>query len=607
MLNKFEDLFERRKIRRQSRHGASRGLLRLLSYAKPYRLRIALALVCFLAAGALSLVFPQILSRIIDVTFTSQKDLGRLDRFTFLLMAVFAAEAMFAFFRTYLMASTGQRVLADIRLQVYTHLLRLPVSFFADRRVGELASRMASDAITVQTISSIGMVTLLRSSLQTAGALILVVWTNPKLAALMLAIVPVVVVGAVAYGRYIKRISVRVQDRLAAATAVLAETLSAIREVQLFGREEYERGRYREKIQMALKIALRRAMANGGFQAFMIFVVSSGILIVFWAGSRMVIAGEITPGGLIAFLIYTWAVAQGISGLSEVYGQFNEAIGATRRIFELLDTDPEIADSPDAEPFPQTRGSVRMLDVHFAYPGERNTPVLRGVNIEAERGQVIALAGPSGAGKSTTVSLIPRFYDVTSGAILIDGRDIRSLSLADLRRAIGVVPQEPVLFSGTVRENIAYGRLEAADEEIESAARAAHAHEFILEFPDGYDTLVGEKGVKLSAGQRQRIAIARALLKDPAILILDEATSSLDSESEYLIQNALETLMRGRTTFVIAHRLSTIRRADRILVIDQGRIVEEGAHHELLDTGGLYSQLYKIQFRDHAHAALAAD
>ena len=607
MLNKLENMTDRRKIKRQTRQGSPRDLLRLLAYAKPYRVRIALALVCFLIAGVLGLVFPQVLRHMIDATFTSQKDMEQLNQFTLILVSVFAAEAAFAFFRTYLMASTGQRVLADIRLQVYTHLLRLPVSFFANRSVGELTSRLASDVTTVQAISTIGMVMLLRLSLQTVGALVLVIWTNPKLAALMLAIVPVVIFGAVAYGRYIKRISVQVLDNLAASTSVLAETLSAIRIVQLFVREDYEKNRYGGKIQATLKVALRRAMANGGFQAFMIFAVSSGILIVFWAGSRMVITGAITPGELIAFLIYTTVVAQGIGGLSEVYGQFNEAIGATRRIFELLDTKPDITDCENAEPLTDVRGSVQIQDVHFTYPDERNMAVLSGVNIEARSGQVIALVGPSGAGKSTLISLIPRFYDVTSGAILIDGHDVKSLRLADLRQAIGVVPQETTLFSGTIRENIAYGKLEASDAEIEAVARAAHAHEFIREFPDAYNTIVGEKGVKLSGGQRQRIAIARALLKNPTILVLDEATSSLDSESEFLIQSALETLMQGRTTFVIAHRLSTVRRADRIVVIDQGRIVEEGAHDELLMNGGLYRQLHDRQFRDYSVASAGAD
>jgi subfamily B ATP-binding cassette protein MsbA len=352
-----------------------------------------------------------------------------------------------------------------------------------------------------------------------------------------------------------------------------------------------------------LRLAVRRAVASGGFIAFIILVVYSGIAVVLWFGSRLVVAGQMTAGGLIEFVLYTFFVGGAVGGMSELYGQFNQAIGATRRVFELLDIKPEIKDPDNPRALAQVRGHVQLVDAHFTYPDDRALPVLKGVNIEAKPGQIIALVGPSGAGKSTLVALIPRFYDVTSGSILIDGIDIRSLRLADLRGAIGMVPQETTLFGGPVRENIAYGKLGATRDEIEAAARAAHAHEFITEFPDGYETIVGERGVKLSGGQRQRIAIARALLKDPAILILDEATSSLDSESERLVQDALETLMLGRTTFVIAHRLSTVRRADRIVVLDEGRIVEEGTHDELLASGGLYKRLHEIQFRDYRVAA----
>jgi subfamily B ATP-binding cassette protein MsbA len=340
-------------------------------------------------------------------------------------------------------------------------------------------------------------------------------------------------------------------------------------------------------------------VAGGGFIAFIIFVVSSGIVVVLWFGSRMVITGQLTPGELIAFVLYTFVVSGGIGGMSELYGQFQQAIGATRRVFELLDTIPNIRDPESPLPLENVTGRVEFRDVHFAYEDERTLPVLRGVNINARSGEVIALVGPSGAGKSTLVSLIPRFYDVTSGAILVDGKNVGDVRLKDLRGAIGLVPQETTLFAGTIRENIAYGKLDGTDEEVVGAARAAHAHEFISEFPQGYDTIVGERGVKLSGGQRQRVAIARALLKNPAILILDEATSSLDSESEQLVQDALETLMRGRTTFVIAHRLSTVRRADRIVVLDQGRIIEEGTQDELLARDGLYKQLYQTQFRNY--------
>lgn len=576
---------------------STQDLLRLLSYTRPYRARLAIALLSLLIAGGLGLAFPQVVRMLIDAAFV-ERNSQKLNSLAVLLVGVFAVQAGFSFLRTYLLSYTGERIVADVRTELYNHLTGLPVAFFANRRVGELTSRLASDVSVVQTATTGSVTELLRLTIMLVGGVIIIFITNTRLSLLMLAIVPVVVVSAHFYGRYVRRLSTKVQDRLAEANSVLEETLSAIRIVQSFVREEYERARYRDRIQESLKLAVKRAVASGGFIAFIILVVYSGIAIVLWFGSRMVVAGQMTAGDLIAFVLYTFFVGGAVGGMTELYGQFNQAIGATRRVFELLDTEPEIKDPPNPEPLENVKGRVELIDVHFTYPDERALPVLKGVAVEAKPGEIIALVGPSGAGKSTLVALIPRFYDVSSGSIRVDGRDVRSLRLADLRGAIGMVPQETTLFGGPVRENIAYGKLGATDDEIEAVARAAHAHEFIVEFPDGYDTIVGERGVKLSGGQRQRIAIARALLKNPAILILDEATSSLDSESERLVQDALETLMEGRTTFVIAHRLSTVRRAARIVVLDEGSIVEEGTHEELLAAGGLYKRLYEIQFRD---------
>jgi ATP-binding cassette, subfamily B, bacterial MsbA len=584
---------------------SQRDLLRLLRYAKPYRVRLAIALLSLFVAGGLGLLFPQVVGMLIDAAFV-QRDSQKLNRFALLLVGVFAAQAAFSFLRTYLLSYTGERIVADVRTQLYNHLTGLPVAFFANRRVGELTSRLASDVSVVQTVTTGSITELLRSGILLIGGVTIIFITNVKLSLLMLGIVPVVIVSAHLYGRYVRKLSTQVQDRLAEASSVLEETLSAIRIVQSFVRENYERGRYRDRIYDSLKLAVKRAIASGGFIAFIILVVYSGIAVVLWFGSRMVISGQMTAGDLIKFVLYTFFVGGAVGGMTELYGQFNQAIGATRRVFELLDTEPEITDPDDPVPLEKIEGNVELVDVHFTYPDERSLPVLNAVSIRARPGEIIALVGPSGAGKSTLVSLLPRFYDVTSGAILVDGCDIRTVRLADLRGGIGMVPQETTLFGGPIRENIAYGKLDASADEIESAARAAHAHEFITEFPDGYDTVVGERGVKLSGGQRQRIAIARALLKNPAILILDEATSSLDSESERLVQDALETLMEGRTTFVIAHRLSTVRRADRIVVLDAGRIVQEGTHEELLARGGLYKRLHEIQFKDYPSTVSAA-
>ena len=579
--------------------GSPRDLMRLLSYTKPYRVRLAIALVSLFIASALGLAFPQLVRLLIDAAFV-ERDSARLNTVAVALVAVFAAQAGFSFLRSYLLSYTGERVVADVRIQLYGHLIGLPVAFFASRRVGELTSRMASDVSVIQTVTTGSFTELLRTTLVLVGGITIIAITNLRLTLLMLAIVPVVIIAAHFYGRYIRRLSTQVQDKLADANAVLDETLSAIRIVQSFVRETYERQRYGERIIDSLKLAVKRSIAGGGFIAFIILVVYSGIAVVLWFGSRMVMRGEMTAGELIAFVLYTFVVAASIGGMTELFGQFNSAIGATRRVFELLDTKPEIKDPDEPVRLGAVRGHVRLIDVRFTYPDERSTEVLKGVNIEAAPGEIIALVGPSGAGKSTLVSLIPRFFDITAGSIVVDGHDIRHVCLGELRAGIGLVPQETVLFGGSIRENIAYGKLDATPAELEAAARAAHAHEFVMEFPEGYETVVGERGVKLSGGQRQRIAIARALLKNPAILILDEATSSLDSESERLVQDALETLMRGRTTFVIAHRLSTVRRANRIVVLDGGTITQEGTHNELIARGGLYKQLYDLQFRDDA-------
>jgi subfamily B ATP-binding cassette protein MsbA len=592
-----------------SRKGSSKDVLRLLSYARPYILSLALASVSLLTATLLGLCFPKLVGDIADTAFV-KKDAAGVNRLTIILIGVFVCQAAFSFLRSYLLSYAGERIVANVRKEVYAHLTTMPFSFFSSRTVGELTSRLASDVSVIQAVATGASMEFLRVSAILIGGITIVALRNTRLTLVMLAIIPLITICSRRYGRYIRGLSISVQDKLAEANSVLQETLSAIRIVQSFAREEHERARYGEKIGNALRLAVKRSLGTAGFIAFVILVMYGGIVVVLWFGSRMVVNNELTAGELVSFVLYSFFIGSAIGGLSELYGQVHSALGATRRVFEILDTKPDIANPPDAKPLKNVLGHVVLRDVWFSYPDERNVEVLKGISIEARPGEIIALVGPSGGGKSTLVSLIPRFYDVATGAIFIDGHDVRTIRLRDLREAIGLVPQETTLFSGPISENIAYGKLDATVEEIEAAARAAHAHEFVSAFPDGYRTVVGERGVKLSGGQRQRIAIARALLKDPAILILDEATSSLDSESERLIQDALETLMKGRTSLVIAHRLSTICHADRIIVIDGGRIIEEGSHNALIAKGGLYKQLHDIQFRNmpsRAHASSIRD
>ena len=579
-----------------------RDLARLLAYVRPYRWRMALALASLLLGTGFGLAAPQLVRLLIDAAFVAHDTAG-LNRAAVLLVLAFAGQTGFGFLRQFLLSMVGERVIADLRLELYTHLTTLPVGFFADRRVGELTSRLASDVTVLDTVTSGSLAELLRQGLVLIGGVTIIAVTSPRLTLVMLSVVPIVIGLGVIYGRYARRISTRVQDQLADAASVLEESLSAIQIVQSFVREEYERRRYGEPVDMARRLAVRRAAVSGAFVSLIGWVIFSGFGLVLWVGGTLVIGGGMTGGTLTAFVLYAFTVGFAVGGLTQLYGQFQQALGAMRRVFELLDTVPTIADPPHPLQPGTVAGHVRFDDVRFAYP-EGREDVLTGVTLEAQPGEIIALVGPSGAGKSTLVSLIPRFYDVSSGAVLVDGHPVGAYRLRDLRQHIGLVPQEITLFGGTVLENIAYGRLDASEGEIEAAARAAHAHEFIVDFPDGYKTLVGARGVKLSGGERQRIAIARALLKNPAILILDEATSSLDSASEALIQQALDRLMQGRTTFVIAHRLSTVRRANQILVLDNGRVVERGTHAELLARAGLYRHLHDIQFRDTAHGGV---
>ncbi|NGY38931.1 ATP-binding cassette domain-containing protein [Flavobacterium sp. XN-5] len=568
----------------------------IFKYAENHRWKFYVGLVFLLLTGATALAFPKLMGMLIDsVKNKSYTDANNIALF---LIGILFMQSIFSFFRLSLFINFTEHTLANLRLSLYSNLVKLPMSFFSQKRVGELNSRISSDITQIQDTLTSTIAEFLRQLILIVGGVALLATESIKLTLLMLSVVPLVAVAAVIFGRFIRKFSKSVQDQVAESQVIVEETMQGISIVKAFANEWYEIARYDGKIKEVVKLAIKGGKYRGYFASFIIFCLFGAIVAVVWFGVRLSISGEMSVGQLISFVLYSTFVGASFGGIAELYAQIQKAIGATERVFELLEETPEkINSKQSASSLEKIKGNVTFKNVAFSYPSRKEIKVLKDVNFTANFGQKIAIVGPSGTGKSTIASLLLRFYDIDSGEILIDGKNIYDFELENLRGNMSIVPQDVILFGGTIKENIAYGKPEASEDEILLAAKQANAFNFIEGFPEKFETIVGERGIKLSGGQRQRIAIARALLKNPSILILDEATSSLDSESEKLVQEALEILMQGRTSIIIAHRLSTIRSADQILVLDNGEITEQGTHQELMTLeNGKYKNLSNLQF-----------
>lgn len=572
-------------------------LLRLLPMVRPYRWRFVTATVVLLIGSGLNLVYPQVARAAVDAGFDSATT-ELLDQMVAGILVVFLVSALLTWWRHYLMSWLGERVVADLRTRVYARLVQQPLAFFHERPSGELTGRLAADTATIQGIVGSELSMAMREVVMLAGGLVMLLLQSWQLTLMMMCVVPPVLVVGMVFGKRIRKMSSTVQDRLAEASAQVQESVGAIATVQAYRREPREVRTYGDKVTGFFSAATSLASWRGLFIATMSFAGWLATAAMLWLGGRQIIAGTLTAGDLTAFLLYTTMVAFALGGLANLWGSLQAGAGATLRLFEILERVPEIRDPEAPVALPTSGpdlGAVALEGVTFAYPGRPDVRVLDDVTIRIRPGETVALVGRSGAGKSTIAGLVYRFHDPVGGRVTVDGVDVRQLRLHDLRGRLAIVAQEPTLFSGTIRDNIAWARPDASDDDVNRAAKLAHAHEFTVAFPDGYQTVIGERGVKLSGGQRQRLAIARALLADPGILILDEATSSLDGESEHLVHDALQTLMKDRTTLVIAHRLSTVKDADRIVVLDKGRVIDSGTHGELLAREGVYRNLVEHQ------------
>jgi ABC-type multidrug transport system fused ATPase/permease subunit len=570
--------------------------LRIFKYGKDHKWKFYIGLLFLLLTSATALAFPKLMGMLVDCV--TNKDLGKANEIALLLMGVLVLQAVFSFFRISLFVNFTENSLSNIRFALYENLVKLPMTFFSQKRVGELNSRISADISQLQDTFTTTIAEFLRQLILIIGGFIILGSISPKLTFMMLAIVPLVAVAAVVFGRFIRKYGKKTQDKVAESQVIVEETLQGITNVKAFANEWYEIQRYKNKIKEIVQIAIKGGQYRGYFASFIILCLFGCVVAVVWYGITLTIKGEVEGvGDLISFILYTTFIGASFGGIAEMYAQIQKAVGATERVFELLDEVPENINSTPNPTTEKIQGNVVFQNVSFSYPSRPEIEVLKDVNFEVNFGQKIAIVGPSGAGKSTIASLLLRFYNIDKGQISIDGKNINDFQLEQLRGNMSIVPQDVILFGGTIKENIAYGKPSASDAEIMEAAKQANAFNFIESFPEKMETLVGERGIKLSGGQRQRIAIARALLKNPSILILDEATSSLDSESEKLVQEALEILMQGRTSFIIAHRLSTIRKADQILVLDGGTITEKGTHQELIALeNGMYKNLSTLQF-----------
>lgn len=567
--------------------------LRLIQYIKPYKAKLTLALICLIGASGTQLVLPLVIKEVVDKVLIN-KDVAMLNIIIAIIILVFILRGFFVYFQTYFMSFISEKSIIDLREDFFRKIQKFPLSYYEKRTTGALMSHFSNDIGGLQAALLTSGVEFLTEVFVLVCSISAMFYLNWKLSCLTFIATPLIALAVDKFGKRIRRAGGQVQERMSEITSFLQENLSGVRVVKSFAREEHEWERFQSHNRQNLRSSMKAVRASALLTPVVELLASLGIALVFWYGGTSVINGDMTPGALLAFLFYAVNLSNPLKRISRTYSTLQRSLASADRVFQVMDLVPEVQDRPGAVEMKKVTGEV-VFD-HLCFEYVKDHPVLKDINFTAKPGQTIALVGSSGSGKTTLVNLIPRFYDLTAGQILIDGQDIREVTQKSLREQIGIVPQETMLFSGSVRDNIRYGRLDATDEEIEAAAKAARADEFIIRLPQGYDSIVGERGASLSGGQRQRVAIARAILKNPRILILDEATSALDTESEKLVQEALEVLMKDRTSFVIAHRLSTIFKADVILVIDHGKLVEQGNHETLLAQDGIYAKLYRTQF-----------